>query len=130
MQKDTLALVAILFKKMELLKDHMKNLCNMGKTLHIFPGGVYYVKKTIFEQLEDFDIIVDDRYCPYLAVCDFEALLIKSEVKQSEKLMYTAEHRHLSCAVHTNVPGFEPVCFVEENSLVPRSTTCFITGQI
>lgn len=106
-----------LFYKLKKLNEHLSGHCNKGETRHKFPGGVFQVKKSVFEQLEEFgiDVPLEKRFCPYFAVYDFEALLLKKEIKTSDKLKFTAEHQPVSCAVSTNVPRFEPVCFVDEN---------------
>ena len=48
------------------------------ETKHIYVGGTYKVKKTLFECLDEIDIKVpaEDRYDEYFTVFDFEALQV------------------------------------------------------
>lgn len=41
------------------LTRHSK--CCSDKTKHIFPGGFYEIKKTIFDELKEIDIIVNEQ---------------------------------------------------------------------
>jgi len=56
-----------LFRSSKTLNEHTKKHCNKDVTKYKFPGGVFQVKKTIFEHLDELDIIVraDQRVCPY-----------------------------------------------------------------
>ena len=83
-----------------------------------YPGGAYYVPKTIFDELEYEGIIVPEeaRYFSYRAAFDFECYFDKEkgqELKNSEKLNWQPAHVPLSVSVCSNVPEYEePKCFV------------------
>ena len=75
-----------------------------GKVQLKYPGGAYYVPKTIFEELEDEGIIVPEewRYFPYRATFDFECYFDKEkaeELKSTEKLNWQSAHVPLSVSV-------------------------------
>ena len=48
-----------------------------GRTKHQFPGGFYSSPKTIFDKLEEHEIVVPitERIFPWFLVFDFEAML-------------------------------------------------------
>ena len=83
-----------------------------------YPWGVYHVRKTIFEELEDEGIIVPEkvRYFPYCATFNFECYFDKEkaeELKSTEKLNWQSAHVPLSVSVCSNVPEYqESKCFV------------------
>ena len=89
-----------------------------GKVQLKYPGGAYYVPKTVFEQIEDEDIIVPEeaRYFPYHATFDFECYFDKEktqELKNTDELNWQSSHVPLSVKVCSNVSGYqEPKCFV------------------
>lgn len=88
------------------------------RTLFDYPGGFYKERKTIFEQLEEYGILVptDERTFPWFAVFDFESMLVKLEGDATEKLEWTQQHVPISVSVCSNVPGStEPRCFVNSD---------------
>ena len=96
-----------------LLRRHQST-CS-DKTKLKFPGGFYKVQTTLFERLEHIGIKVPrrDRYFPFFACYDFEAILQKLTVDESKKLKLTHRHIPVSCSIASNVPGFtEPTCIV------------------
>ena len=89
-----------------------------GKVQLKYLGGTYHVPKTVFEQLEEEDIIVPEeaRYFPYHATFNFECSFDQEkaqELKNTDKLNWQSSHVPLSVSVCSNVPGYqEPKCFV------------------
>ncbi len=85
---------------------------------HNYVGGAYSLPQTIFEKLEEEDIIVAeaDRYYPYRATYDFECYMKKEDLPtNSDKVTWEAKHVPLSVSVCSNVPGYQdPVCYVTE----------------
>ena len=102
-----------------------------GKVQLKYPGGAYYVPKTVFEQLEDEGTIVPEeaRYFPYHATFDFECYFDKEKaqkLKNTDKLNWQSSHVPLSVKVCSNVPGYqEPKRFVS-NGDPNESITEFI----
>ena len=68
-----------LFKRELNMKTHNKNF--LERTKLVFPGGFHNTNHTIFEKLQslNIDIPEEDRYYPYYAVWDMEAVLLKTE---------------------------------------------------
>ena len=90
-----------------------------GRTKHQFPGGFYSPPKTIFDKLEEHDIVIpaEERIFPWFLVFDFEAMLTSAQVSNSEKLVWTAEHVPISVSICSNVDGFQtPYCIVDPNT--------------
>ena len=77
-----------LFKREWDMKRHNKN-C-FERTKLFFPGGFHNTNQTIFEKLHSLNINIpeQDRYYPYYAVWDMEAVLSKTESEsiQNSKL--------------------------------------------
>ena len=77
----------------------------------VFKGGKYRNKKTVFEHLNSIGIYVpeDDRYDPYFAVYDFEALQVPiNEELRGRRLKY--EHFPATLSICSNIPGYtEPI---------------------
>ena len=106
-----------LFKTNTNLIRHFKN-CD-SSTKYIYPGGFYQTPNTIFEQMEEVGIYVEEeeRFFPWFMVFDFESLLIKDEIKTTEKLTWTHKHVPISVSVCSNVNGFDKAkCFVDVDS--------------
>lgn len=86
-----------------------------NRTIYRYPGGFYRPAATIFQQLEDFGVLVpeDERTYPWFAVFDFESMLIRLEGDATDKLEWTHRHDPISVSICSNVPGFgEPRCIV------------------
>ena len=104
------------WKKSSRLNRHEKN-CD-GKVQLKYPGAAYHVPKTVFEQLEEEDIIVPEeaRYFPYHATFDLECSFDQEkaqELKNTDKLNWQSSHVPLTVSVCSNVPGYQaPKCFV------------------
>ena len=84
-------------------------------TKYKFPGGMFKWNKDMFEELESYGIHVPvaERFYPWFAVYDFEAILEKVSFKSSGKLQWTRRHKPISVSVASNVEGHtEGVCFV------------------
>ena len=100
------------------LRRHYKNCYE--RTKMIFPGGFYKTNDTIFEKIRSLgiDLHEDDLYCPYFAVWDMEAMLIKSQTSSNDrKLQWLAQHVPISVSIASNVKDFEsPKCFVNLNT--------------
>ena len=105
-----------LFKTFKQCKRHQKT-CSLA-VKYVFPGGYYHVSAGIFEELEEWGIVVEqvDRFYDYFAVFDFEACLKKLPYEEGSKTNYTQEHCPISVACASNVPGYqEGSCFVNSN---------------
>ena len=99
-----------------LLRRHQST-CS-DKTKLTFPGGFYAIKTTLFERLEQIGIKVPrkQRFFPFFACYDFEAILQKLDVDEDKKLKLTHRHVPVSCSIASNVPGFtEPKCIVHHD---------------
>ena len=102
------------WKKSSRLNRHEKT-CD-GKVQLKYLGGTYHVPKTVFEQLEEEDIIVPEeaRYFPYHATFNQEKA---QELKNTDKLNWQSSHVPLTVSVCSNVPGYQaPKCFVSNGS--------------
>ena len=106
------------WKRASNLRQHEKT-CD-GKVQLKYPGGVYHVPKTVFQELEEEGIIVPEeaRYFPYRATFDFECYFDKEkaqELKNTDKLTWQSSHVPLSVSVCSKVPAFQaPKCFVND----------------
>ena len=99
-----------------LLRRHQST-CS-DKTKLKFPGGFYKVQTTLFDRLENIGIKVPqrERFFPFFACYDFEAILQKLTVDESKKFKLTHRHIPVSCSIASNVPGFtEPKCIVHHD---------------
>ena len=104
------------FRLLTKLKIHMRS-CKNARTLK-FPGKFVRSPTTIFETLEQYgiDIPSKERLTEYFCTFDFESMLVKTEQRVSEKLVKTNEHVPISCALKSNIPGFESIrFFLDEN---------------
>ena len=109
-----------LFKREWNMKRHNKN-C-FERTKLIFPGGFHNTNQTIFDKLHSLNINIPerDRYYPYYAVWDMEAVLSKndSEPNKNSKLKWISQHIPISVSVASNVSNYRsPKCFVNQNSV-------------
>ena len=76
------------------------------------------LKKTIFDELEQYGIVVQqkDKFHPNFIVFDFESLLSKVQKKVSNKILIIQKHIPVSVSVASNVSGFTSAkCFIGEN---------------
>ena len=84
-----------------------------------FPGGYYKLPRTIFEKLEEFNIVVDEKYrhYPWFFVFDMEAMLTepKDECLSTSRRSLTHEHKPIS--VCSNVEDFTNTIFILEEDL-------------
>ena len=92
-------------------------------TKYKLPGGILCGAKTLFDELEEVGIVVDkDRFYPWFAVYDFEALLeVLHDSNSDAKLQWSRKHRAISVSVNSNIDNFDQsVCFVdlEEEQLI------------
>jgi hypothetical protein len=102
-----------LFRSQSNLKRHVAT-C-IAATKYVYPGGFFSPSKTVFDELEEIGIYVreEDRIFEWFLVFDFEALLLKTNIKTSEKLQWSHKHVPMSVSVCSNVDGFkQPKCFV------------------
>ena len=85
---------------------------------HKFPGRVFQIPKTVFQELEDMGLQFDpaDKFFPYFATWDIESF--QHDVRSTSgaaPLQWTAEHVPASISVASNVPGHENAfCFVTD----------------
>ena len=106
-----------LWKTGKQLNRHVSS-CKGDGTRYRYPGGFYFTPQTIFEKLEDEDIVIPEehRYYPYRAVFDFEAFFDKTQKSSpTDTLTWEMKHVPVSASVCSNVPGYEtPQCFISE----------------
>ncbi|XP_063687079.1 uncharacterized protein LOC134820563 [Bolinopsis microptera] len=96
-------------------------------TRDIYTGGSFEPNRTIFDQLEDFDIEIpaELRYFPYRMCFDIECALVRDTgVENSTRVEFSAKHLLASISVCSNVPGYlQPQCLITngcERELVKR----------
>ena len=99
------------------LRVHLRT-CTGGKSMR-FPGKFLSPPSTIFETLEQYDIVVpvQDRKTEYFCTFDFESILLHKDIKLSEKIVISHVHVPVSWAIKSNVPGFENTVFNCSNDL-------------
>jgi hypothetical protein len=88
-------------------------------TKYVYPGGFFSVNKNIFDELEEIGVHVDeiDRLYKWFIVFDFEALLVKPNIKSTNKLTWSHRHHPISVSVCSNIDGFtKPKCFVNTDT--------------
>ena len=105
------------FKQLSDWKRHLGSCANATK--HEFPGGFHKMSPSIFERLEEFNIVVplEKRLYHHFIVYDFEAVLshIKDD-QTTKKLKWLRRHDPISVSVASNVDGFESAkCFVNSD---------------
>ena len=90
--------------KSEHLTRHIRK-CEIG-TKHIYVGGKYMNRKTIFECLEEVGIDVPeaDRYDEYFTVFDFEAYQAPEEDEEQGRTFHF-EHIPATVSICSSVPG-------------------------
>lgn len=108
-----------LWKHKYRLKQH-EAVCT-GGIKRTFLSGVYSQKLTVFEELEEFNIIPDKpekKFLQYFCFLDIECFQRKFDQPEfSSQTEYLAAHDLMSISIASNVPGFEdPKCFVRESS--------------
>ncbi|CAB4020085.1 Zinc finger and SCAN domain-containing 22 [Paramuricea clavata] len=84
---------------------------------HKFPGKVYQLPKTVFQELEDmgFQFETTDTFFPYFATWDIESFQYDVRAESNARLQWKAEHVPASISVASNVPGYESAhCFVTD----------------
>ena len=98
-------------------KRHQGSCANA--TEYEFPGGFHKMTPSIFDRLEEFDIIVpiEERLYPWFIVYDFEAILSPvTEEQPTPCLKWLRKHEPISVSVASNVTGFEKAkCFVNSD---------------
>ena len=91
------------------IKVRARHVCKQGVD-EVFPGGVFSLKPTVFDRLDQIGIWVEEkrRYFPYRAVFDFESMLDPNDTPDNTaKITWLSRHVPISCAVVSNVPEFE-----------------------
>ena len=94
---------------------HVKT-CDVG-VKEYYKSGAFTLKKTIFEELEDYGVYIDkeEREFPFRAAFDIECMLKKSSIPNTSKIDFSYEHDLISISVCSNVPSYcKPKCFVLE----------------
>ena len=102
-----------LFDRSDKLKKHFKK-CE-STTKYVYPGGFYSPPKTVFEELEEINIYVDQsqRTYPWFIVFDFEAMLTKTPGHCTKKQQFINQHIPISVSLCSNIPDhINPVCLV------------------
>ena len=88
--------------------------CNKGNPKILFDDGYYKPKPSVFDKLEECNIIVpiEMRYYPYFIFYDFETYLRQNDCKSDTKLQYLGTHELLSISLmgsEEEKPEFIPV---------------------
>ena len=106
---------------------HFKECSN--KTKHIYPGGFYSLKKTIFQELKEIDIIVPekDQIFPWFITFDMEAMLEKTSRQSSATLTFENCHVPISVSICSNVPGHLRINLKDVHTI---SFSLFFSGDI
>ena len=67
-------------------------------TQYKYPGRYFKYPQTLFDEIAELGININnrDKYYPYFAVYDFEALLSPVDQRSSEKLLWVNEHVPIS----------------------------------
>ena len=86
--------------------------CNIST----IPGGYFQKIKTIFEELSEHDIELQNehnKFYPYFTTFDMESILKKTNEPSTSKVSWLNEHIPISASVASNVPNFtDPKCFI------------------
>ncbi|KAL4222308.1 hypothetical protein ACF0H5_018346 [Mactra antiquata] len=94
-----------------------KQKCEIKTKINL-PSGYYSLPKSIFEILEEYGIVVEqkDRHFPWFITYDFESLLLQeTDVVNSQKWHTT--HKPVSVSICSNVEGFEtPKFLLDDNT--------------
>ena len=112
------------FPSLQRHNRHAKKCSNKGTTF-IYPGGYMKPPRTLFDELEDEQLLVPerDRYFRFFAVFDFEALLLPvSEGRRGENTIVTHEHRPISVSTASNItlPGCRHSSWLDQCSFCER----------
>ena len=103
-------------------------------TEYEFLGGFHKMSPSIFDRLEEFDIVVseENRLYPWFIVYDFEAILAPiTEEQPTPCLKWLRKHEPISVSVASNVPGFEEAkCFVNADPKALIESMMTYTGSI
>ena len=106
------------FVKLDHWNRHRGSCANA--TEYQFPGGFHKMSPSIFDRLEEFNIMVseEDGLYPWFIVYDFEAILFPiTEEQLTPRLKWLRKHEPISVSVASNVPGFEEAkCFINADS--------------
>ena len=106
-----------MFKKKYLAMRHERT-CSCV-TNYIFPSGAYRIAKTVFEELEEFGIVVprSNRNYQYYMIYDMEAVLKPIEkITKSGKTKFIEQHVPISCSISSNIEPFtKPHCIIHSN---------------
>jgi predicted oxidoreductase len=105
-----------MFKKLYYCKRHERTCVH--STNYKLKGGAFTLNNSIFEKLYEFGIRVPDeeQQYDYFAVYDFESILKSTQIRVTDKLVWTQNHIPISVSISSNVPNFQdPVCFVNKD---------------
>ena len=84
---------------------------------NVYPQGVYYLRETLFEKLDNFSIAypADDTLFKNLAVFDFEAICVHSvDINNTATTSWIGTHVPVSVSISSNLLN-EPVFICENN---------------
>ena len=100
-----------LFASRTLLKRHTKSDCT--RVVHVFPGGVYKNKLTIFQILESCGITIPPetpRFFPHRIIYDLESFQSKHNLpSDTDYMSYQSHHKVCSAAVVANFAPYDTV---------------------
>ena len=106
------------FENIHIWKRHQGSCENA--TSYIFPGNYYHLPHSVFDNLEEYGIIIPniDKFFDWFAVFDCEALLTPANGDDDNvKLKWSHKHSVISVSVCSNIEGYQqPYCIVNPNS--------------
>ena len=88
---------------------YQRHLAACPKTVkHSFPGGYFKLPKNVYQLLEELDVYVPkkDRFYPFFASFDLEAMMKHVAYRQGSKLKWVSQHIPFCMGVCSNIPGF------------------------
>ena len=96
------------FRKPYYLERHLTS-CD-ERVKHLYPGGVYFIKKTIFDELEEIGIVVppENRLFKHLAIFDFESICKPrdendSTLRDTATTTWVGRHVPISVSISSNL---------------------------
>ncbi len=97
-------------------KRHLPSSPNIVK--YSYPGGYFTLEKNIFEMLEEVDIFVpkNERFYPYFAAYDLEAMMKHVEYTQNNRLKWLSKNIPFCVGICSNIPGYkEPYVYINDD---------------
>ena len=90
-------------KRSEFLKKHPLR-CE-DRVKHIYPNNIYELRETLFEKLEEFNLLVseDNKLFKSLALFDFQSICVpREELKEPQTTTWIGKHHPISVFISSN----------------------------